>query len=114
VTKPPSPNGANGERDGAGRFVAGNPGGPGNPYARRVARLRKVLLDAVTEDDVREVVGALVRQAKSGDVAAVRELLTRVVGKPVEALDPDRIDLYEMQLDSELETERVCRSLRMF
>ena len=29
----------NGVRDAAGRFQRGNPGGPGNPHARAVARL---------------------------------------------------------------------------
>ena len=36
---PPSPNRPNG-RDEKGRFAAGNPGGPGNPNARKVAAIR--------------------------------------------------------------------------
>src|SRR6516162_8234307 len=40
-------------RDQRGRFVTGNQRGPGNPFARRVAGLRQVLLDTVTDDDLR-------------------------------------------------------------
>jgi hypothetical protein len=73
--------GGNG-RDGAGRFAKGNAGGPGNPHGGTVSRLRATLLDAVTEDDLRAVVAALVRRAREGDVPAIRELLDRACGKP--------------------------------
>ena len=36
-------------RDVHGRFTKANPGGPGNPFARKVAALRKALLDSVSE-----------------------------------------------------------------
>ena len=37
-------------RDANGRFVKGNPGGPGNPFARKVAVLRTALINFVTVD----------------------------------------------------------------
>ena len=43
-----------------------------------------MLLDAVTEEDMRAVVLKLVAMAKDGDVAAVKLLLDRTVGKPLE------------------------------
>ena len=70
-----------GRDPGTGRFLPGNPGGSGNPLAKRVAELRIALLDAVTPDDLRAAVGALIDKAKSGDVAAIRELLDRCIGK---------------------------------
>lgn len=79
-------------RDGRGRFVKGSGGGPGNPYARRVARLRRELYRAVTPEDLRAVVRVLVEKAKAGDVVAIKELLDRVVGKsrPIEdAVGPE-------------------------
>ena len=68
-------------RDSHGRFQKGNPGGPGNPYAERVAELRSMILDAVTKENLRAVVKAMVKRAKGGDVVAARELFNRLVGK---------------------------------
>ncbi len=75
----PSPNGANGQttaegRDSHGRFAKGWKGGTGNPHARRVGQIRSVLLDAVTDNDIKAIVKALVDQAKEGDVRAAAEL----------------------------------------
>lgn len=89
MSKPPSPNRADG-RGAGGRFAKGNPGGPGNPFARRVARLRSLLLDAVSDDDLQAIAAKLVERAKAGDLAAAREVLTRTIGKPIDAIDPDR------------------------
>ena len=80
---PSDANGSNGAdvRDGAGRFVAGNPGGPGNPNAKATAAWRSTLADAVTADDLGAVLAVLVDQAKAGEPWAVRELLNRCLGK---------------------------------
>lgn len=83
------------KRDERGRFLPGTAPGPGNPYARRVAALRAALLEAVTEDDIREIVQALVRQAKAGEVVAAREVLLRVLGKPLEADILERLEALE-------------------
>lgn len=96
----PSTNGGNG-RDTGGRFAKGNPGGPGNPHARRVARLRTLLLETVTDDDLRAIVRAMVEQAKRGDLAAIREVLNRLIGRPTDSVDPDRLDLDEHRLAHE-------------
>ena len=90
MTDTSSPNGSG--RDQHGRFAKGNAGGPGNPYAAKVARLRAALLAAVTEDDVREIVERLVRLAKEGDTVAVRELFLRTLGRP---LEPDILERLE-------------------
>jgi hypothetical protein len=66
----PSTNGCNRQRDADGRFRKGNAGGPGNPLAGRIARLRAALIEAVGESDVKAIVAALIASAKAGDVAA--------------------------------------------
>lgn len=78
-------------RDANGRFVKGNAGGPGNPFARRVAQLRAVLMESVTDDDMRDVVRTLVTLAKAGDVAAIKLLFERLLGRvpTAEAEDDD-------------------------
>ena len=78
----PSTNGST-WRNASGQFVKGNPGGPGNPHAPQVARLRSAMLGAVTEDDIRQIVANLVRQAKSGNWWAVEFLFDRCLGRPV-------------------------------
>ena len=83
------------ERTEKGQYAAGNKGGPGNPFARQVAALRKALLDAVTPEDLAEVTKALLAKAKAGDVPAARVLLGYLLGKPIPTVDPDRLDVHE-------------------
>jgi hypothetical protein len=85
-------------RDARGRFTAGNAGGPGNPFARRVAELRKVLLETVTDDELRIVAGQLMVKAKFGDLAAIKLLFQYVLGKPAATVDPDMLDVQEVEM----------------
>jgi hypothetical protein len=70
-----------------GRFLPGHCGGPGNPHARKVHRLRATLLDTVTPEDIQEVVRILLEKAKGGDLVAIKELLDRTIGKPVASVE---------------------------
>jgi hypothetical protein len=76
----PLPNRLNGRSE-SGRFTTGNPGGPGNPYNRRVQEIRAELLDALKEGDVADIIQKLIEKAKGGDVVAAREVLDRALGK---------------------------------
>ena len=51
----PKTNGASGH-DARGRFTTGNCGGPGNPFARQVAKLRQVVMEEVSQEELRVVV----------------------------------------------------------
>ena len=97
MPSPPSPNGSIGRAAG-GRFAKGNPGGPGNPFARRVAALRQAVVDALGEDGIAEVVRGLLTAAKAGDAAAAKLLLSYAVGQPTPAVDPDTLDHHERDL----------------
>lgn len=113
----PSPNGDNGPldpaetpragrsqtsptkgRDGRGRFAAGNPGGPGNPMAVQVGQLRAALLGAVKPADMKAIAAKLVQMAREGHIPAIREVLERTLGKPIEADLLDRIGRLEALL----------------
>ena len=74
----------NGHRDGSGRFLPGNPGGPGNPLARQIGRLRSALHEALTVEDMARVVRAMLQRAQAGDVAAARLCLEYAIGKPMQ------------------------------
>lgn len=76
----PSPTGDNG-RDTTGRFRLGNKLAKGNPFARRVQKIRAALLSRLTVDDAKEIADVLIREAKAGDLMAIRELLDRCIGK---------------------------------
>jgi hypothetical protein len=109
---PPSPNGAEGRstpppepspngsipRNDLGQFAKGYAGGPGNPYARRVAALRRAFHSVFTEDDMAAVARVMLKLALDGDVAAAKLLLAYAVGKPTPAADPDGLDFDELRL----------------
>ena len=97
----PSTNGGNGSgRDGRGRFVTGNGGGPGNPLGPAVARLRAELVAAVTPADVRAIAQALVQQARGGDTLATRILFSYVLGRPLEFDVLERLESLERELQA--------------
>ena len=84
-----------------GRFVRGNSGGPGNPFARQVAELRKAMLEAVTVSRIRNIAESMIQRAESGDVAAARLVLQYTLGKPAAAVEPDRVEIDEHRLRAE-------------
>jgi hypothetical protein len=76
-------------RDGQGRFAAGNPGGPGNTSARRVAQLRRRLLSRITDEEMDAIFDKLIELAKDGDLTAIKLVLQYTVGKPGPASELD-------------------------
>ena len=88
-------------RDESGRFVFGNPGGPGNPYARRVGELRRAMLLAVSVEDIAAILKAMIEKAKEGNVQAAKLVLSYALGKPEKVQDPDREDAHEWEVQKE-------------
>jgi hypothetical protein len=80
-----------------GKFVKGNKGGPGNPFARKLAAMRRAFFAAVTKEDLAAIAQAMIEKAKAGDVAAARLVIQYTMGRPAEAVDPDRLDEMEWQ-----------------
>ncbi len=93
ATEPAPSNG----RGPGGRFAKGNPGGPGNPFARRVAALRSALIQSVQAEDLIAIARTLIEKARQGDTAAAKLVYQYVLGKPAETVDPDRLDADEWQ-----------------
>ena len=80
MTEDPS---TNRDRDESGRFAPGNKGGPGNPQVAKVQQYRKAIWEAVSTDDVKAVIRAMVDKAiDEGDVAAAKVVLERCAGQP--------------------------------
>jgi hypothetical protein len=91
------PNGAIG-RDRSGRFALGCAGGPGNPRLRALAAHQQAIADALTPEQVGEVVRSLYAGALAGDTLAAKALLDRIAGKPAEA--PAVVDVGEVNADT--------------
>jgi len=85
-------------REENGQFARGNGFGPGNPFARTVARLRQVAHRVVTEEELEQVFRALLEQAKQGHVPAAKLVLSYTVGKPTTAENPDTVDHQELEM----------------
>jgi hypothetical protein len=104
------------ERQSNGRFAPGNRGGPGNPFARKTAALRAKLINLMTEQDVEDIYHVLLLNAKSGHLPAIKFLFSYVLGKPQPAVNPDALDVQEMQLLQQAallpeQTDDLCRQL---
>jgi hypothetical protein len=84
-------------RDARGRFTRGNAGGPGNPFARRTAALRRAFCEAVSEEDMRQMVEVIKLKALGGDLAACKLLLGYCVGRPGPVVEPDTLDVEEFK-----------------
>jgi hypothetical protein len=97
VTNTPKSSG----RDDKGRFTAGNRGGPGNPFARRVAELRSAFIAAATPEDLQRICQRLITMAALGDLAAAKLVLGYLLGKIPEPVNPDTLDLEECRLASQ-------------
>ncbi len=95
--RPESPAEPRTDRDTKGRFTKNNPGGPGNPYARKIAALRQSLIKHLGPRELYEIVRLLVGQAMCGNIESTKVLFQYVIGKAPDAPDPDRVDLAEWQ-----------------
>ena len=85
------------QRNEKGQFKFDNIGGPGNPFARKVAAIRKDFIEFSTTQRITALVSKLYDQAMEGCVASAKVFLSYAIGKPQPAVDPDRLDIEEWQ-----------------
>ncbi len=83
-------------RNKKGRFVKGNSCSIGNLSNTNQAsvQLKRAFVGAVTIEDIQKIALVLVKKAMKGDVAAIKELFDRCLGKP----------LQQHQMDVEVKT----------
>jgi hypothetical protein len=94
--KPSAKKGVLSARLSNGKFAEGNPGGPGNPHAIKIATYTAALKHAVSEEELRQVFVTLKKLALRGDTHAIRELLNRTLGKARVADSLADVELPEM------------------
>ena len=85
-------------RDAQGRFIQGNAGGPGNPFFRRQAELRRGALALFSPEDVGSLLRVMLALGRNGDAACARVFLDYTMGKPHKAVQPDEEHLHEWGL----------------
>jgi len=88
-------------RDDLGQFAKGNLGGPGNPFARLVAELRKSAMAAIGREGLNGIFIKMHQLALEGNIAAAKFCTAYMIGKPLPGKDPDRVDVEEWQLMKE-------------
>lgn len=66
-----------------GRFLPGNPGGPGNPRAKVVEALRRAAIDAVEPAVIAGIMRKMCQLALEGNVQAATFVYDRLIGKDV-------------------------------
>ncbi|GAG27285.1 unnamed protein product [marine sediment metagenome] len=78
-------------RDEAGRFTTGCPGGPGRTRDEQTAaaRLKRLLAENVSDDDLVSIIRAVVERAQAGDEQMVKVLFDRLAGRPHQAIEVD-------------------------
>jgi hypothetical protein len=64
------------------RFRKRNKFGRGNPLSGRVEKFRARLLTRLTVEDFDSITAKLIKMAKAGELAAIREIFDRLFGKP--------------------------------
>jgi hypothetical protein len=109
----PSSNGDRNGRNSRGQFAPGNPGGPGNPNAASAVKHRAEFWRRLRPKDVAQALRVIREvmndtKAKPADrLTAARELLDRVLGRPVPADLLERIERLEALLAArEVEANR--------
>lgn len=94
-------------RNGKGQFGEGNQCATGthNVKATQISReLKKALLEAVSPEDITEIVQKLVEQAKGGEIAAIREVFDRCLGRALQT--------HEIDVEIKTYTPDQCDSIR--
>ena len=101
-------------RNAKGQFVEGNTGGPGNPHGRSVARIKRRLLEACTDERMDRLTDKLFELAEQGDVQAIKLILAYSLGKPTPGREPDEMDQQELELEEkQKKTERELAQIKV-
>jgi hypothetical protein len=88
-------------REPNGRFAKGNHASHGNPFARQVAELRRLVLKKMSPENLEKLIDKLYEDALQGDKAAARLLLQYSLGQPSSYVDPDTMDRHEWEMERE-------------
>jgi hypothetical protein len=79
------------DRTSSGQFAQGHSYSVGNKSHtnERTKALKQALLEAVSDQDMKDIVVKLVKKAKEGDIQAIKELFDRCLGRPLQTHSVD-------------------------
>ena len=89
-----------------GQFTHGNPGGPGNPFARRSAQIKAIVHEVCDDEGIRRGIEALFVQFQQGDLAVAKLLLPYLIGKPGQEPNHDQVNIQEWEILKKQSTMR--------
>ena len=93
-------------RDDKGRFIIGNPGGPGNPAAAIARIVRRAMEDATDPITIQGIWRKAQSLALQGNERMIIYVIDRIVGKPKEHVEINGA------LDTDVLRERLTEFLR--
>ncbi len=73
-------------RSSNGKFLPGNPGGPGYGSFKKAMELKKQILASIDTIDIHNIMRSMVDQAIDGNVFAAKLVLSYTVGEPSKEL----------------------------
>jgi hypothetical protein len=79
-------------------FKKGNPGGPGNPLARRVYELREAFMRPFTPEIMEGLARKAAQMGLNGDMVALKICLDRLLGAPVQQVVMDGAFVHDFSL----------------
>ena len=94
-------------RNPLGQFSAGNSAALGTHHSKAQTNgraLKVAMMEAVSAKDMVAIVKKLIKQAKQGDVPAIKELFDRCLGKPLQT--------HEVDVEVRTYTSEQCDSIR--
>ena len=76
--------------DNNGRFTKGNQAAKGgNPHTAKMNQYRRLFFEVCKEEDMKDIIEALIITAKNGEQWAVKEALDRGLGKATQPIEGD-------------------------
>src|SRR5262245_33959247 len=84
--------------DEKGRWLPGNPGGPGNPHVREMARLKRIFREETPDCNFKLLLQGFYDLALQRYWPALKLYLEYMLGKPDRGVDADLAELHEIEL----------------
>lgn len=80
-------------------FSRGNKGGQGRGVTKQMQRVKQMIADCVTDQDVKDTYAELMKLVRSGDLGAIHEFFDRAAGKAHQVVDVETTSGVSVSID---------------